>query len=140
MDRLQSMRVFQEVVDQGGFAAAARKLDLTPAAVTRLVSDLEKHLGVRLLQRTTRRLSLTPAGEAYLNRLRTINDIEDADGLGRRAKPRDERHACASWRSRWWPRTSSRPSRRVPAQYPEVLAGRFFVHDVRWIRRWRTTT
>jgi DNA-binding transcriptional LysR family regulator len=82
MDRLQSMRVFQQVVDEGGFAAAARKLDLTPAAVTRLVSDLEKHLGVRLLQRTTRRLSLTPAGEVYLNRLRAIlGDIDEADAM-----------------------------------------------------------
>ena len=82
MDRLQSMRVFQEVVDEGGFAAAARKLELTPAAVTRLVSDLEKHLGVRLLQRTTRRLSLTPAGEAYLGRLRGIlGDIDEADAV-----------------------------------------------------------
>jgi DNA-binding transcriptional LysR family regulator len=74
--------VFQAVVDEGGFAAAARKLDLTPAAVTRLVSDLEKHLGVRLLQRTTRRLALTPAGEAYLGRLRGIlSDIEEADAV-----------------------------------------------------------
>jgi len=82
MDRLQSMRVFREVVDEGGFAAAARKLELTPAAVTRLVSDLEKHLGVRLLQRTTRRLSLTPAGEAYLGRLRGIlGDIDEADAV-----------------------------------------------------------
>src|SRR3954464_10960846 len=82
MDRLQSMRVFQQVVDEGGFAAAARKLDLTPAAVTRLVIDLEQHLGVRLLQRTTRRLSLTPAGDAYLARLRTIlSDIDEADAL-----------------------------------------------------------
>src|SRR3978361_2528112 len=78
MDRLQSMRVFQQVVDEGGFAAAARKLDLTPAAVTRLIVDLEKHLGVRLLQRTTRRLALTPAGEAYLGRLRVIlGDIDE---------------------------------------------------------------
>ena len=84
MDRLQSMRVFQAVVDEGGFAAAARKLELTPAAVTRLVSDLEKHLGVRLLQRTTRRLALTPAGDAYLGRLRGIlSDIEEADGVVR---------------------------------------------------------
>ena len=82
MDRLQSMRVFREVVDEGGFAAAARKLELTPAAVTRLVSDLEKHLGVRLLQRTTRRLSRTPAGEAYLARLRTIlSVIDEADAV-----------------------------------------------------------
>lgn len=82
MDRLQSMRVFQHVVDEGGFAAAARKLDLPAAAVTRLVADLEKHLGVRLLQRTTRRLSLTPAGEVYLARLRAIlSDIEEADAM-----------------------------------------------------------
>lgn len=82
MDRLQSMRVFQQVVDEGGFAAAARKLDMAPAMVTRLVSDLEKHLGVRLLQRTTRRLSLTPAGESYLSRLRVIlSDIEEADAM-----------------------------------------------------------
>ena len=82
MDRLQSMRVFREVVDEGGFAAAARKLELTPAAVTRLVGDLEKHLGVRLLQRTTRRLSLTPAGEASLGRLRGIlGDIDEADAV-----------------------------------------------------------
>ena len=82
MDRLQSMRVFQEVVDQGGFAAAARKLDLAPAVVTRLVTDLEQHLGVRLLQRTTRRLSLTDAGQVYLARLRAIlGDIEEAQGI-----------------------------------------------------------
>lgn len=82
MDRLQSMRVFHQVVEEGGFAAAARKMDLAPAIVTRLVSDLEQHLGVRLLQRTTRRLSLTQAGEAYLERLRTIlGEIDDADAM-----------------------------------------------------------
>jgi len=80
MDRLQSMRVFQQVVDEGGFAAAARKLDLAPAVVTRLVSDLEQHLGARLLQRTTRSLSLTQAGETYLERLRGIlAEIDEAD-------------------------------------------------------------
>ena len=82
MDRLQSMRVFQQVVDEGGFAAAARKLDMAPAVVTRLVVDLETHLAVRLLQRTTRRLSLTPAGEDYLARVRSIlGDIEEADAI-----------------------------------------------------------
>lgn len=76
------MRVFQQVVEEGGFAAAARKLDMTPAAVTRLVADLERHLGVRLLQRTTRRLSLTPAGEVYLGRLHVIlGDIDEADAM-----------------------------------------------------------
>ena len=66
MDRLLSMRVFQRVIDEGGFAAAARALELSPAAVTRLIGDLETHLGARLIQRTTRRLSLTDAGESYL--------------------------------------------------------------------------
>ena len=79
MDRLQSMRVFQQVVDEGSFAAAARKLDLSAAVVTRLIGDLESHIGVRLLQRTTRRLALTDAGEAYLARVRHIlNDIDEA--------------------------------------------------------------
>jgi DNA-binding transcriptional LysR family regulator len=82
MDRLQSMRVFQEVVDEGSFAAAARKLDLAPAVVTRLITDLEQHLGVRLLQRTTRRLALTDAGQTYLARLRLIlSDIDEAHGF-----------------------------------------------------------
>jgi DNA-binding transcriptional LysR family regulator len=80
MDRLQSMRVFLQVADEGGFAAAGRKLDLDPAMVTRLVVDLETHLGSRLLQRTTRRVALTPAGEDYLARVRLIlADIDEAD-------------------------------------------------------------
>lgn len=79
MDRLQSMRLFQQVVDDGSFAAAARKFDMSAAVVTRLVGDLEAHLGVRLLQRTTRRLALTDAGIAYLARLRHIlSDIDEA--------------------------------------------------------------
>lgn len=72
MDLFQSMRVFKGVVDEGGFAAAARKMDLAPAVVTRLIQDLEQSLGVRLLHRTTRKVSLTPAGEGYLARLRSI--------------------------------------------------------------------
>jgi len=80
MDRLLSMRVFQKVVDAGGFAAAARSLDLSPAVVTRLVADLEEHLGTRLLHRSTRRLSLSAAGENYLSRVRVIlQDIDEAD-------------------------------------------------------------
>jgi DNA-binding transcriptional LysR family regulator len=80
MDRLQSMKVFQRVIDEGGFASAARALDMSPAGVTRMVAALEEHLGVRLLQRTTRKLSLTDAGEAYLMRVRTIlYEVEDAE-------------------------------------------------------------
>jgi len=82
MDRLQSMRVFQQVVEEGGFAAAARKLGLATAVVSRLVSDLEQHLGVRLLQRTTRSLSLTQAGAIYLERLRVIlGEIDTAEAM-----------------------------------------------------------
>ncbi len=74
------MRVFQKVVDEGGFAAAARALDMSPAGVTRLVTDLEQHLGARLMQRTTRKLLLTDAGEAYLLRVRGIlAEIDDAE-------------------------------------------------------------
>ncbi len=74
------MRVFQRVVDDGGFAAAARTLDLSPASVTRLFGDLEQHLGARLMQRTTRKLALTEAGALYLLRVRSIlSEIDDAE-------------------------------------------------------------
>jgi DNA-binding transcriptional LysR family regulator len=80
MDRLLSMRVFARVVEEGGFASAARAMDLSPAAVTRLISDLEAHLGARLLQRTTRRLVLTDSGQNYLARVRGIlGEIEEAE-------------------------------------------------------------
>ncbi len=82
MDRLLSMRVFERVVDEGGFAAAARALDMSAPVVTRLVADLEEHLGTRLLQRTTRRLSLTDAGQTYLLRVRNIlQDIDEAHAV-----------------------------------------------------------
>ena len=82
MDRLASMRVFQKVIDEGGFAAAGRAMDMSPAVVTRLVADLEDHLGTRLLHRTTRRVSLTDAGESYLDRVRLIlQDLDEAHAL-----------------------------------------------------------
>ena len=64
------MKVFQRVVDEGGFAAAARALDMSPAGVTRLVGDLEQHLGARLMHRTTRKLVAGPEHDklsAYFN-------------------------------------------------------------------------
>jgi DNA-binding transcriptional LysR family regulator len=82
MDRLQSMRVFSKVVEQGSFARAATLLNLSNAVVTRHVADLELHLGTRLLNRTTRKLSLTETGMAYLERVRQIlQDIDDADAI-----------------------------------------------------------
>jgi DNA-binding transcriptional LysR family regulator len=84
MDRLLSMRVFERVADEGGFAAAARALDMSAPVVTRLVADLEEHIGTRLLQRTTRRLALTDAGQTYLLRVRNIlQDIDEADAVAR---------------------------------------------------------
>ncbi|MFN5350876.1 MAG: LysR family transcriptional regulator [Polaromonas sp.] len=79
MHRLLSMLVWQKGIDEGGFAAAARVLDMSPAGVTRLVTDLEQHLGARLIQRATRRLALTDAGHAYLLRVRSIlQEVDDA--------------------------------------------------------------
>jgi DNA-binding transcriptional LysR family regulator len=79
MDQLQSLRVFEQVADAASFTAAARKLDISTAAVTRLIGNLESQLGVRLLQRTTRRVALTDAGEIYLARVRHIlTDMDDA--------------------------------------------------------------
>jgi DNA-binding transcriptional LysR family regulator len=82
MDRLQSMRVFARVIDEGGLAAAARALNISATVVTRLVADLEEHLGARLINRTTRRLALTDTGEQYLERVRHIlNDVDEAEAL-----------------------------------------------------------
>lgn len=82
MDRLQSMRVFARVVEKGSFASAARELNLSGTVVTRLVADLEAHLGARLINRTTRRLALTDTGELYLERVRHIlSELEEAEAL-----------------------------------------------------------
>ncbi|HEY0846823.1 MAG TPA: LysR family transcriptional regulator [Noviherbaspirillum sp.] len=82
MDRLQSMRVFAKVVEQGSFVRAGQALDMSNAVVTRHVADLETHLGTRLLNRTTRRLSLTETGQAYLERvLQILQEIEDAEAI-----------------------------------------------------------
>jgi DNA-binding transcriptional LysR family regulator len=82
MDQLKAMKVFVRVVDAGGFAKAARALDMAPPVVTRMVAELESHLGARLLNRTTRSISLTEIGEQYLDKARGIlADIADADSL-----------------------------------------------------------
>lgn len=82
MDQLRAMRVFARVIDEGSFAGAARALELAPAVVTRLIAELEEHLGTRLIQRTTRSLSLSPLGERYLERVRAIlADLDEAEAL-----------------------------------------------------------
>lgn len=72
MDRLQAMTVFVTVVDAGGFASAARKLDLSPPVVTRAVAELEERLGLRLLTRTTRMVRVTEAGARFAEDCRRI--------------------------------------------------------------------
>jgi DNA-binding transcriptional LysR family regulator len=80
MDRIDAMAAFVAVADLEGFAAAARKLGLSPSNVTRLIAALEDRLGARLLQRTTRSVTLTDVGARYLERARRIlSDAEEAE-------------------------------------------------------------
>lgn len=93
MDRLHSMRVFSRVIEEGSFAGAARQLNLSAAVVTRLVADLEEHLGARLINRTTRRLALTDTGELYLERVRQIlTEVEEAEALASAATSEPRGH------------------------------------------------
>lgn len=98
MDRLQAMQVFVTVVDTGGFASAARKLDLSPPVVTRAVAELEARLGLRLLTRTTRFVRVTDAGARYAEDCRRIlGDIEEAEAAatGTHSEPRGTLHVTA---------------------------------------------
>lgn len=80
MDRFDAMSAFVAVADRESFTAAARHLGLAPSAVTRLIAGLEERLGVRLLQRTTRSMTLTDAGVRYLERARRILlDLDEAE-------------------------------------------------------------
>jgi DNA-binding transcriptional LysR family regulator len=91
MDRLQAMTTFVAVVDSGGFASAARKLNLSPPVVTRAVAELEERLGLRLLTRTTRVVRVTDAGARFAEDCRRIlADIDEAETVatGTHAAPR----------------------------------------------------
>ncbi len=93
MDQLRAMRVFARVIDEGSFAGAARALDLAPAVVTRLIAELEEHLGARLIQRTTRSLALSSVGERYLERVRHIlNEIGEAESQVQSASTAPQGH------------------------------------------------
>jgi DNA-binding transcriptional LysR family regulator len=99
MRQPDEMLVMVRVAERGGFTAAAEDVGLTPSAVAKLVSRLEHRLGVRLLSRTTRRMTLTAEGERYVARARQIIlDIEEceADVIAQGSAPRGEiRVACA---------------------------------------------
>jgi DNA-binding transcriptional LysR family regulator len=82
MDRLRAYEVFVTVVSRGSFTRAADTLDTSPANVTRYVNELEAHLGTRLLNRTSRRLSLTEGGETLYARCKSIlDDVAETEGL-----------------------------------------------------------
>jgi DNA-binding transcriptional LysR family regulator len=78
MDRLEAMRTFVRVAELGSFAAVADQAGVARSVVTRQIAALERHLGVKLLTRSTRRLSLTSAGTAYLERCRVILNLVEA--------------------------------------------------------------
>ena len=80
MDRIQAMQVFARVVETGSFTRAAETFDMPKGSVTRLVQQLEERLKVRLLNRTTRRVTVTPDGAAYYERTsRLLNDLDDIE-------------------------------------------------------------
>ncbi len=80
MDHLTALRVFRQVVERGGFAAASRQMGLSPAAVSKNIAELETHLAARLLNRTTRRMSLTEAGARYYEQVaRILDDLSEAE-------------------------------------------------------------
>ncbi|SMC29834.1 DNA-binding transcriptional regulator, LysR family [Andreprevotia lacus DSM 23236] len=82
MDRLAAMQVFAKVVEAGSFVRAAEQLDISTTAASRLVGELENHLNARLLQRTTRKLSLTEAGRAYYERASQIlADLAETEAM-----------------------------------------------------------
>jgi DNA-binding transcriptional LysR family regulator len=93
MDRIEDIEVFVEVAGQASFSAAARRLNRSAAAVTRAIADLEARLGVRLLNRTTRAVSLTDAGQRFLGGVRRVLadlvEIEQA-AAGQGLAPRGE--------------------------------------------------
>ncbi len=91
MDRFQQLRVYIAVAEEGGFAAAARRLHMSPPSVTRAVSSLEEALGVKLLERTTRHVRVTEPGQRYLEDARQVlAQLEAADdtAAGISAAPR----------------------------------------------------
>src|SRR5712672_979339 len=82
MDRLTSLTAFVRVVDSGGFSAPGRRLNMSTTMVSNHVQSLEDRLGARLLQRTTRKVSLTEIGKAYYDRcVQILADLEQADDI-----------------------------------------------------------
>ena len=91
LDRLRAFEIFVTVVSRQGFARAAETLDTSPANVTRYIAELEAHLGTRLLNRHSRKLSLTESGEALYERARAIlADVDEAEAVSSSATVRPQ--------------------------------------------------
>jgi LysR family transcriptional regulator, regulator for bpeEF and oprC len=91
MDQLQGMRVFARVAEMGSFARAADDLDMSRAMASSYVAQLEKHLGTRLLHRTTRKVTVSPEGAVYLERAkRILDEVQAADDEMRHARARPQ--------------------------------------------------
>jgi len=98
MDRAEELSVFAEVAERGSFAAAARRLGRSPTAITRAVAELEARLGVRLLNRTTRAVSVTEAGQRFLaGAKRVLADLDEIEraAAGEGRAPRGELRVTA---------------------------------------------
>ena len=98
MDRLDAMSILREVVDAGSLSAAGRRLGVPLATVSRKVSDLERHLGTRLLNRSTRQLTLTDSGRSFVAACRRIlEDVAEAEraASGEYSAPKGELNLSA---------------------------------------------
>jgi DNA-binding transcriptional LysR family regulator len=89
MDRLASMRAFVKVVEAGSFVRAAERLGISNSSLSQRISELEQHLGARLLNRTTRSLSLTDTGQSYYERcVQLLADLDEADAMAGQSQAR----------------------------------------------------
>ncbi|MCW5635149.1 MAG: LysR family transcriptional regulator [Rubrivivax sp.] len=121
MDQLRAIRVFLKVVEQGSFAGAARVLDLSPAVVTRLVAELEGHLHTRLLNRSTRSVALTQAGESYAERTRSLLvELDEADAEAQSGSTRVQGHLRVQVPPSFAVHQLARALPHFHAQYPDV--------------------
>ncbi|AXK82476.1 LysR family transcriptional regulator [Pseudolabrys taiwanensis] len=129
-NRIAEMEVFVRVVDLGGFTTAARQLRLTPSAVSKLMSRLEARLATRLVNRSTRRLQLTPEGEAFYGRaVRILADLDEAEReAATGAHPRG--HLRVNSNLPWGTRYVMPLVPRFLAQNPEITLDLVFTDTV----------
>ncbi len=121
---LRDLALFVAVARRGSFAAVAKERGADPSSVSRAIADLERELGVRLFQRTTRRLALTAEGEIYLARARDILALVESAEAEVTASRNGPRGICASTRGRrsrpGWRIARSRNSCRVFRRYRSI--------------------